>query len=168
MRPRQWLGLLFGLVVRAKIDLSGLSASGIWLCLFALLSITAGTLYQKHRCPHVDLRTGTVIQFGASVALVLPLALLSEDLRIDFASVRRTPVFIGALMWPVLVLSIGAIFLLFALIRRRDATQVASLLYLTPPTTALMAWLMFGEALTLAGVAGMLIAVIGAMLVIKK
>lgn len=173
VRPRQWLGLLFGLlgvglVVHASIDLSGLSAPAIWLCLAALLSITAGTLYQKHRCPHFDLRTGTVIQFGASLALVLPLAFLFEDLRIDFASVHWTPAFISALLWSVLVLSIAAIFLLFALIRRRDATQVTSLLYLTPPTTAVMAALMFGEALTPAGVAGMLIAVIGVVFVIKK
>ena len=34
-----------------------------------------------------------------------------------------------------------AIFLLFALIRRSDATKVTGLLYLTPPTTAVMAWL---------------------------
>ena len=69
------------------------------------------------------------------------------------AAVEWTPRFAGALAWSVFGLSIGAIFLLFALIRRSDATRVTSLLYLTPPTTALMAWLMFGEAFSALGVA---------------
>lgn len=173
VRPRQWLGLLFGLagvglVVYAKINLAGLTLDSVLLCVFALLSITAGTLYQKHHCPRFDLRTGTVIQFSASSVVVLPLAVLFEGLTPDLASVQWTPSFIGALMWSVLVLSIGAIFLLFALIRRSDATQVTSLLYLTPPTTALMAWLMFGEAFNAIGLAGMVVAVIGVIFVVKK
>ena len=139
VRPRQWLGLMFGLsgvalVVYAKISLVGLSWQAIALAVFALLSITAGTLYQKHFCPQFDLRTGTVIQFAASFAAVLPFALLLEDM----GSVQWVPEFFGAWAWSVLALSIGAIFLLFALIRRSDATQVTSLLYLTPPTTAIM------------------------------
>ena len=173
VRPRQWLGLLFGLlgvalVVYAKINLVGLSGASVLLCLLALLSITAGTLYQKHYCPSFDLRTGTVIQFAAALVVVLPLAVWLEGLRFDFANVEWTPNFIGAWLWSVLVLSIGAIFLLFALIRRSDATQVTSLLYLTPPTTALMAWLMFGEAFNWIGIAGMLVAVIGVIFVVKK
>jgi drug/metabolite transporter (DMT)-like permease len=173
VRPRQWLGLLcgligVGLVVAAKIHLAGLSAASIALCVMGLLSITAGTLYQKRHCPAFDLRTGTVIQFSASTLVVLPLAIWLEGLRPDFAAVSWTPSFIGALLWSVMALSIGAIFLLFALIRRSDATQVTSLLYLTPPTTALMAWLMFGEALSLLGLAGMLIAVIGVIFVVRK
>jgi drug/metabolite transporter (DMT)-like permease len=171
--PRQWLGLLFGLggvalVVAAKIKLVGLSADAILLCVLALLSITAGTLYQKRYCPQFDLRTGTVIQFTASIVLVLPLAILFEGLGPDFAAVQWTPRFIGALLWSVLGLSIGAIFLLFALIRRSDATQVTSLLYLTPPTTAVMAWLMFGEAFNALGMAGMVLAVTGVIFVVKK
>ncbi|HEV7817258.1 MAG TPA: DMT family transporter, partial [Janthinobacterium sp.] len=173
VRPKQWLGLLFGLagvglVVAAKTHLAGLSVQSILLCVLALVSITAGTLYQKRHCPHFDLRTGTVIQFTASIAVVLPLAVWLEGLRPDFAAVAWTPSFIGALLWSVMALSIGAIFLLFALIRRSDATQVTSLLYLTPPTTALMAWLMFGEALSWLGLAGMVIAVIGVIFVVKK
>lgn len=173
VRPRQWLGLLFGLagvglVVYAKINLVGLTPESVLLCVFALLSITAGTLYQKHHCPRFDLRTGTVIQFSASSVVVLPLAVLFEGLTPDLASVQWTPSFVGALLWSILVLSIGAIFLLFALIRRSDATQVTSLLYLTPPTTALMAWLMFGEAFNAMGLAGMVVAVIGVIFVVKR
>jgi drug/metabolite transporter (DMT)-like permease len=71
-------------------------------------------------------------------------------------------------LWSVFALSIGAIFLLFKLISRNEATQVTSLLYLTPPTTAIMAWFMFGESLSAAGIAGMLVAVTGVAFVVKK
>lgn len=173
VRPRQWLGLLFGiagvgLVVAAKIQLVGLSTQAIMLCVLALVSITCGTLYQKQFCPQFDLRVGTVIQFAASTLLVLPLAIYFEGLGPDFAAVQWTPRFIGALLWAVLGVSICAIFLLFALIRRNDATQVTSLLYLTPPTTAVMAWLMFGEAFNALGIAGMVLAVMGVIFVVKK
>lgn len=173
VRPRQWLGLLFGLagvalVVAAKIHVQGLTGASVALCLFALLSITVGTLYQKHFCPHFDLRTGTVIQFSASFVLVLPFAVVLEGFSPALRMVQWTPQFVGALLWSVLVLSIGAIFLLFALIRRSDVTQVTSLLYLTPPTTAIMAWLMFGEAFSALGMAGLVTAVFGVILVVKK
>ena len=172
VRPRQWLGLVFGLggvalVVAAKIRLAGLSFDAIALCLLALLSITAGTLYQKRYCPHFDLRTGTIIQFAASLAVVVPLALVFEGWTPGFAAVQWTPRFVAALLWSVLGLSIGAIFLLFALIRRSNATQVTSLLYLTPPTTAIMAWLMFDEAFNALGIAGMALAVTGVVFVVK-
>ncbi len=173
VRPRQWLGLVFGLggvglVVAAKIQLAGLPVDAIALCVLALLSITAGTLYQKRYCPHFDLRTGTIIQFAASLLIVVPLAVIFEGWTPDFAAVQWTPRFVGALLWSVLGLSIGAIFLLFALIRRSNATQVTSLLYLTPPTTAVMAWLMFGEVFNALGIAGMVLAVTGVVFVVKN
>jgi len=173
VRPKQWLGLVFGLsgvalVVYAKISLIGLSALSIGYCVMALLSITAGTMYQRRYCPRFDLRTGTVIQFAATVVVLLPLAMLFEQLDLGLSTVQWTPRFVGALLWSVFGLSIGAIFLLFTLLRRSAATEVTSLLYLTPPTTAVMAWLMFGEAFSLLGVAGMAIAVVGVICVVKR
>ncbi|WP_426208497.1 DMT family transporter [Massilia sp. TWP1-3-3] len=173
VRPRQWLGLLLGLagvalVVYAKMSLVGLSPLAVGYCVLALLSITAGTMYQRRFCPRFDLRTGTVIQFGATVALLLPLAIVFEGFSPGLATVQWTPSFIGALLWSVFALSIGAIFLLFTLLQRNDATVVTSLLYLTPPTTAVMAWIMFGEAFSLLGVAGMAVAIVGVVCVVKK
>jgi drug/metabolite transporter (DMT)-like permease len=173
VRRRQWIGLFLGLagvglVVSNRITLTGLSWSSIGLCVFALLAITLGTLYQKRHCAHFDLRTGTTIQFAASLVVILPFALIFENFSFALDTVQWTPRFIGALLWSIFALSIGAIFLLFALIRKSAATQVTSLLYLTPPTTALMAWLMFGEALSLIGMAGMVLAVIGVAFVVRK
>jgi drug/metabolite transporter (DMT)-like permease len=173
VRPRQWLGLLLGLsgvalVVVAKIHLNGLAPAAIALCVLALLSITAGTLYQKRFCPHFDLRTGTVIQYTTTALALLPLAVWLEGFGPHQGTIRWTPQFVGALLWSILALSIGAIFLLFRLISRNDATRVTSLLYLTPPTTALMAWALFGERLSSLGLAGMAVAVMGVAFVVKQ
>ena len=173
VRPRQWLGLLLGLagvglVVAAKLNLAGLSMRAIGYCLFALVSITAGTMYQRRFCPSFDLRTGTVIQFGATVAALLPCAILVEHLDPSLSKVVWNANFVFALLWSVFALSIGAIFLLFKLIRRSNATEVTSLLYLTPPTTAIMAWLLFGESLSPLGLLGMAVAVAGVAFVVKK
>lgn len=171
--PRQWLGLLLGLggvglVVYAKINLSGLSALSLGLAVFALLSITTGTLYQKRFCPSFDLRTGTVVQYVAALVVMVPFAVALEHLDPSFSTVHWNAPFVGALAWAVFGLSLGAVSLLFWLISRNNATQVTSLLYLTPPTTAIMAWLMFGEALSPAGLVGMALAVTGVAFVAKK
>ena len=173
VRRRQWIGLVFGLcgvalVVANKITLTGLSWESVGLCLFALFSMTIGTLYQKRHCPRFDLRTGTIIQFAASMLVLLPFALVFENFNMALETVQWTPSFIGALLWSIFALSIGAIFLLFALIRKSAATQVTSLLYLTPPTTAAMALLMFGEAFSMTGIIGMVLAVIGVIFVVRK
>lgn len=110
----------------------------------------------KKYCPSFDLRAGSVIQFGASAIACLPFVFLIETRDIDWQ-----PALIGALLWAIFALSIGAISLLFVLIREGAATQVTSLLYLTPPTTALMAWSLFGEPITLTTIAGTLLTVWG-------
>jgi len=163
---RQWLGLGLGfvgvgLVVSGKI---GETALGPMLipALVALLGITAGTLYQNRFCAKFDLRSGSVIQFVPTAVLTAIAVLLFEDYRLEW-----TGDFIFALGWLVLVLSIGAISLLNLLISSGSAVNVASLFYLTPPTTALIAFVIFGENLTLTAAAGMLVAVSGVYLVAK-
>jgi drug/metabolite transporter (DMT)-like permease len=173
VRRIQWLGLAFGLcgiamVLANKISLIALSWQSIALCIMALASITAGTLYQKRHCAHFDLRTGTIIQFAASTVVILPFAIGFEHFDLSLASVRWTAAFVGALLWSIFALSIGAIFLLFALIRKSAATRVSSLMYLTPPTTAVMGWIMFGEVFSLTGIAGMVVAILGVILVMRK
>lgn len=173
VRPRQWFGFVLGLsgvalVVQAKLHLAGLSVAGIVLCVFALLCITAGTMYQKRWCPGFDLRTGTVIQFAATVVVLLPLAIVLEGLDLRFSTVTWSMEFIAAWLWSIFALSIGALFLLFTLIRRSRATEVTSLMYLTPPTTAVMAWLLFGESFSPLALAGMVIAVLGVAFVVKQ
>ncbi len=91
--------------------------------------------------------------------MTLPAVLAFESMRIDWA-----PEFIFALGWLVLVLSVGAISLLNLLIRQGSAVAVASLFYLTPPATALIAWAAFDETLGPAALLGMAVAVSGVYL----
>jgi drug/metabolite transporter (DMT)-like permease len=164
----QWTGLVLGLsgvalVVEQKLTLQGLDSVSVGWSLVALLSITAGTLYQKRYCASFDLRTGSVIQFCAAFLLLLPLALATETMHVVWSGE-----FVFALAWLVLVLSIGAISLLFTLIQHGEATRVASLFYLTPLTTAGMAYFMFGEKLDPAALLGMVVGVTGVALVVRK
>ncbi|MGB8052682.1 MAG: DMT family transporter [Azonexus sp.] len=163
---RQWSGLALGfvgvgLVVSGKF---GEAALGPMLvpALVALLGITAGTLYQKRFCAQFDLRTGSVIQFVPTAIVTAMAVALFEEFRIEW-----TPDFIFALGWLVLVLSLGAISLLNLLIRSGSAVNVASLFYLTPISTAVIAWVIFGEKLTSTAAIGMLLAVSGVYLVAR-
>ena len=163
---RQWLGLSLGfvgvaLVVSGKLGTAyGLDA--LWPSLAALLAITVGTLYQKRFCPHFDWRTGSVAQFLPTAVATSVAAGLSESLHVEWA-----PNFIFALAWLVLVLSVGAVSLLNMLIRRGSAVNLASLFYLVPPSTALIAWLLFDERLTGLALVGMALAVWGVYLARK-
>lgn len=162
----QWGGLALGLagvalVVAQKVQvLPGEAVLGMLLpAAVALLGITAGTLYQKRFCPAFDLRTGAIIQFVPSLVVTLAAAALTETMQ-----VRWTGAFVFALAWLVLVLSLGAVSLLNLLIRRGSAVHVASLFYLTPPTTALIAWALFGETLGGLALLGMAMAAGGVWL----
>jgi drug/metabolite transporter (DMT)-like permease len=162
---RQWLGLALGLlgvllVVRHRLVLQA-GLGGYALALLALVCITAGTLYQKRYCERMDLRSGAVIQFAVSAAVLGVLAPLLETMN-----VRWTGEFVFAMAWLVLVLSLGAITLLYLLIRRGAAARVTSMFYLVPPVTALMGFLMFGEQLTPSIAAGMALIVIAVALVL--
>lgn len=159
--PRQWAGLGLGLlgvalVLGRKLGEGPGDALGSLACVAALLGITAGTLYQKRHCAGMDLRTGNVVQFAAAGLVTALLALLFEDGRINW-----TADFIFALLWLVFVLSLGAVSLLYVLIRRGAAAQVASLFFLVPPCTALMAWPLFGETLGPVALIGMVLTAAG-------
>jgi drug/metabolite transporter (DMT)-like permease len=165
--PRQWTGFGLGLmgvvlVVQHRLALHA-DPAGYGLALLALASITVGTLYQKRYCAHMDLRSGAVIQFAVSAALLGVLAPLLETMV-----VRWSGEFLFALAWLVVVLSLGAITLLYLLIRRGAAARVTSLFYLVPPVTALMGFLMFGERLTVISSAGMVLTILAVALVVTR
>lgn len=165
---RQWAGLVLGfggvaLVVGNKLGIDGISGAGLAVSVLALFSITLGTLYQKRFCAELDLWSGSVIQFAAAALVLLPFALAFETRRVTWSGE-----FVFALAWLVLVLSLGAISLLHLLIRRGAATRVSALFYLTPPTTAVMAWLAFGEQLGWMAYAGMAVAAVGVAIAVRK
>jgi drug/metabolite transporter (DMT)-like permease len=163
--PRQWLGLLLGiagvyLIVHEKMA-TGETTPLAWLfAIVALLGITVGTPYQKRFGGGIDWRPALCVQYATAGVMFMVAALVFET-RV----VHWTPQFLFALGWLVIVLSFGAIWLLYFLIRRAAATRVVSLFYLTPPVTALMAWLLFDERLASLALFGMAICVVGVFLV---
>src|SRR4249920_1837740 len=166
--PRQWAGLALGLagvalVVGERLAVQSLTAPAILLSALALASITLGTVWQKRHGGAIDLRTGAAIQFAAAAVVLAPFAFLLES-----REVRWSGEFVFALAWLVLVLSLGAVFLLLYLIRHGAATRVASLFYLVPPTTALIAWPLFGESYGVAAAAGMGLGMLAVWLVTKS
>ncbi len=164
---RQWAGLVLGfvgvvLVVWEKLGLGLGTPLGMFFSFMSVVFMTAGTLWQKKFGGAMDLRTGSIIQFAASAVVVLPLAWL-EGFRVEW-----TPSFIFALGWLCLVLSVGTITVLFVLIRRGAAAEVASLFFLVPPTTAVMAWFIFGEKLAALSFVGMALVVVAVAMVTWK
>ena len=162
---RQWFGLALGiagvyLVVADKTVAGEATALGWAAALCALIGITIGTLYQKRFGGGIDWRSALVIQYASAGVFFATGSLLFETRAIHW-----TIELVAALAWLVLVLSLGAVWLLYFLIRRAAATRVTSLFYLTPPVTALMAWLLFGERLGALALIGMGICVVGVFLV---
>jgi drug/metabolite transporter (DMT)-like permease len=166
LQARQWLGLLLGLtglvlVVWQRMQGGEVTLLNLGLSVAALASITVGTLYQKQFVQPLDVRSANFIQLAAALLVSLPLALLEDE------AVRWHPQLAGALAWSVLVLTLGGSSLLYLLIQRGAATVVASLMYLVPPCTALLAWLLFGEQMTGLMLAGMAITVLGVGWVVR-
>ncbi|MCX7253350.1 MAG: hypothetical protein RLY27_2194 [Pseudomonadota bacterium] len=161
----QWQGLFLGLfgvflVLYAQINTAGVNAQTIFFNITGLLSITVGTIYQKKYCAQFDLRTGSLIQFMTSLGLATIGAFLFETREVEWVLEL-----VGALVWGIVGISIGAMSLLFILIRRGNATKVSSLMYLTPPTTAIMGWVLFNEPLTILVGFGTLLTMLGVLIV---
>ena len=162
---RQWVGLALGfgglsLVVAEKIALGEAVWFGYVLGLVGLVTITAGTLYQKKFCADFDLRTTVAVQNGVSCVLMLALASMFETMEVSW-----TGEFLFALLWSAVVLSVITIMVFYYLVARGAATKVTSLIYLSPPTTAVMGWLVFAETLAMLAIVGMVVAVVGVAMV---
>ncbi len=164
VRALQWLGLALGvagvyLIMRDKAT-TGNATPFAWAAgVVGLSGITIGTLYQK-RFGGGDWRPALCIQYATALLMFTVGAFAFES-----RAVQWTPQFVFAIGWLVLVLSFGAVWLLYYLIRRAAATRVVSLFYLTPPVTALMAWLLFDERLAPLALVGMAVCVAGVFLV---
>lgn len=165
---RQWAGLVLGfvglvLVVSRKFGQGG---EADWvnmsLAIGALLCITIGTLYQKRFVTPCDVRSANTVQLGAALLVTLPLALLEPE------AMRWNAELMGAMAWSVIGLTLGGSSLLYLLIQRGAAASVTSLMYLVPPVTALIAWMLFGESITVLTVIGTLLTAFGVALVVRQ
>ena len=159
-----WIGLVLGfvglsLVVSEKVNIEGTQGLGALFCVAGLFGITIGTLYQKKYCGAVDTRAAVLVQNVASLALILPLAFLFETRVVIWEGE-----FWFALLWSSIGLSVVAIALYFVLVQRGAAVKVTSMIYLSPPTTAIMGWAVFGETMSALALLGFLATVVGVAL----
>jgi drug/metabolite transporter (DMT)-like permease len=127
--------------------------------LVAVLSIALGSVYQKRFASNLDMRTSTVWQYLAATLFTGALALTTETQVLDWTSELYF-----ALGWLVLVLSIGAIFLLLFLIEQGAVSNIAGLFYMIPAVTAVLSWILFDEPITLIQVIGIVITGTGVFL----
>ena len=165
--PRQWIGLALGLVgvtlvVWRKLAIDEGTEFGMAFATLAMLGLTLGTSYQKRFCAGMDLKSGTAIQLAGSAVAALVLAVFFETREVAWTSE-----FVLALSWLIVVLTVGAYMLLFYLLAIGAASKVASLFYLTPPTTAVMGYFVFNETFGVLALIGMAVAVVGYMMAVK-
>ncbi len=172
LRVVQIAGLLLGLIGVALLLLprvfkgdysSSFSALGLFSCFLALVGTTVGYLLQKRTGSGIPFLSGTAVQYAAATAIYFVLAVIFEDTTV-IVNLR----FILAITWIVMALSIGSIFLLFFMLRTDSASTVSSLYYLVPPSTAIQAYILFGERIGLIGILGMGLAALGVLLVTKE
>lgn len=166
LRRIQGIGLLLGLsgvvlVLGPSFD-NSVSRLGICAIFVALLGSTSATLLQKKYGSQIPLLAGTSYQYLASGFALGVLAIASGGTRIQWNGR-----FLGALVWLIFALSVGAILLLFWLLNSGSAASVSSLFYLVPPATAIEAYFLFGEELNTQGLFGIAITALGVWLVIK-
>ncbi len=171
VNARQWAGLALGLaglllVVWHKLGVGEAGWTSVACAVLALLSITGGTLYQKRWVQPCDVRSANCVQLLAALAATLPLALV--EACSPLGGWRWHPELAGAMAWSVVVLTLGGSSLLYLLIQRGAATQVTSLMYLVPPCTAVMAWLLFGESLGPGVLLGLVLSAAGVALVVRS
>jgi drug/metabolite transporter (DMT)-like permease len=164
----QWAGLVLGLlgvllVLHDRTMIAEASLLGWAASFVSLFGITLGTLYQKRYCGAIDWRTGNTVQYMGACALFW-LGSLAFETRI----IHWTGELIFAMAWLVIVLSIAAVALMYWLIRRTAATRFASLFYLVPAVTALIAYFLFGETLDAVSIAGMVVCAVGVALATRS
>lgn len=167
---RKYAGLAIGLVGVTLVLLPRIYANESAYDLISILSIllalaggSVGTLLQKKLGGQIPVLVGTSVQYIASGLFFTLLTTLFETQEIQW-NLR----FVGALTWLILVLSLGAILLLYLLLQKGSATAVSSLYYLVPPATAIAAYFLFGERLQPLSIAGITICASGVWLVMRE
>ena len=164
----RWAGLILGvagavIVIVANSRAEAASMLGVAFAVLALVSMTASTLIEKRFATPTHPVAANLVQYAVGLAVAAPLAFWLEPMRVEW-----TGPLIGSLAYLVFANSLLAISLLLAMIRRGEASRVSALFFLVPPATALIAWLVLGESLALAALPGMLLAVAGIYLVMRK
>ena len=168
LNRRQVYGFFFGfiglaMVIYQSLNLGKVPVGALLMSVIAVLGITLGTIYQKRYVVSVDLLSGTAIQFFAACIPVSLLALIFESGHIAW----NFPV-IATAIWLVLAQSVGAVLILYAMIRAGAVSRVSSLFYLIPPICALEGYIIFGETLTALQLVGIFVVTISVLMIVRQ
>jgi drug/metabolite transporter (DMT)-like permease len=168
LSPRQWAGIAIGLtgivlVVWHKIDIREVGWASLLGTLIALAGVTVATLYQRRFAAHADLRAGAVIQFGASLLVLAPLAFAVEGFRVQWAWQM-----FAAIAFLVIFASFLAVNALHVLMRHNEATRVTSMMYLPPVFAVGLEMAFFGVVPSAIGFLGMAVTCTGVALAAWK
>lgn len=165
IRPIQWIGLSLGflgilLVTLNTLEVGALPLRGLDYLIFGLIGITLGTLYQKKYCQNGNTLSYCTIQYFLCGLLSLGFAIWKEHLVIHWSA----PLVISV-AWMSLLVSVGAVSILYFLIQKGDATRVSSVFYLVPPYSAVVDYLAFGDKLSHMTLMGMFVISLGILFV---
>jgi drug/metabolite transporter (DMT)-like permease len=168
MTPVQWGALFLGLiglvmVVSGSLQFQNISYQAISLAVFALFGITIGTIYQKRFCQNQPLLPSVFWQYFACLFIFIGISYWQQPSAIEWHIE-----FILSLAWLVLALSVAAILLLLYMIKQGDAAKVSTYFYLVPPMTAIEAWYLFDESLSIIMLFGMSLCAISVFIVVKN
>lgn len=166
--PRMWVGTLLGLVGVVVVVSGDLSVGGapLWVYLLptvGMLCLASGTVLARRLDPPEGLFETILMQSVVTALLMMGGA---------FATGQATPPadtgFWAAVAWLIVLASLGGYVMYVFVNRSAGATVVSTLLYLTPPTTMLWVWLMFGEPITVVALLGLLVSGVGVALVLRS
>ncbi len=165
---RQWFGIALGfagvaLIVWHKVDIRAVTVGSLIAVLTGLAALTVGTLYQRKFCPTVDLRSSALIQFAASLVVLVPLSIAFEP-----AAVQWSWPLLASIAFLVVFASILAVNALHTLMRHGEATRVSSMLYLPPVFAVAMEFLVFDVVPTPISLIGIVITSIGVALAMQR
>ena len=165
---RQWIGIALGfagvaLIVWHKIDIHAVTAGSLIAVVTGLAALTTGTLYQRRYCPTVDLRSGALIQFAASLVVLVPFAFAIEGAKVTWS----WPL-LGSIAFLVVLASILGVNALHTLMRRGEATRVTSMMYLPPIFAVAMEYLVFDVVPSAISIAGIIITCLGVAMVMSR
>jgi len=167
INKRVWVGLIIGFigvgfVVISEFDLSFDSIIGVFWSVVGLLGLSFGSLYQKKYCTDMNLYSGGAIQTLSSTILVIPF-LFFEDIHVTWNND-----FLIALLYMAVGVSIGALSLLYIMIKNGEVSKVSSIFYLVPVSAAIVSFFLLGEKMELNVIIGIATVITGITLINKK
>lgn len=136
---------------------------GVVFSIIALLGLSFGNIYQKKYCSQMNLFSGGAIQTLASTILALPLLLFYEDI---YLNINRE--FIIALLYMSVAVSIGALSILYIMIRNGDVSKVSSMFYLVPISAAVVGYFVLKNSFDINIIIGVVFVLVSIILINRK